>query len=655
MSKLLDADNKNNQLLKHLHSGLLIRGTEERLLRLFSEGKLFGTVHTCIGQELTGVAIANALVEGDIICSNHRCHGHYIARTDDVEGLIAEIMGKQTGMCGGRGGSQHICNAGFFSNGVQGGMTAVGAGLAMSLKKLLPGRIAVVFIGDGTLGEGLLYETLNIASKWDLPLMIVIENNLYAQSTSQIETLSGDILDRAKAFGIRTAHSDTWNLQSLVQTSLECTEYVRSGKPLFFRIDTYRLMAHSKGDDDRSKEEVAAYSDRDPLNAYLKSMQGETADVLTTIQSRLDDAVLLAESAPFTSEFPTLDEVPSDSHIEWTDLLMDNPDRQSSLIHSSLKRNMDRDDRITMIGEDIEGPYGGAFKVTKNLSLDFPSRVRNTPISEGAIVGIGNGLALGGMIPVVEIMFGDFLTLCSDQWINHSSKFQYMYNNKVSVPLIIRTPMGGKRGYGATHSQSLEKHFMGLPGTQVLAINSKLDPGKVYDILFQTLNRPTLVIENKMLYALKLTSDAPEGFIWQQSNEIFPSLRLLPGGTPDISLFCYGGMLPDAEKAVDILFEQHEIIAELICPTMLYPFNPWPLIHSLTVTNRLVVIEEGLSFCAMGSEIIAQVMQSAPGVLKEVQRVSSPRHPIPSCGPLEKAVLPGVDHIVDAVRKALYK
>ncbi len=655
MSKLLDSENAIDQLQQYLIKGLLIRATEERLLRLFGEGKLYGTVHTCIGQEMTGVAIANALVDGDIICSNHRCHGHYIARTDDVEGLIAEIMGKQTGMCGGRGGSQHICNAGFYSNGVQGGMTAVGAGLAMSLKKLYPGRIAVVFIGDGTLGEGLLYETFNIASKWELPLMIVIENNLYAQSTSQSETLAGDILDRAKAFGIRTSHADTWNFQSLIDTSLECTEYVRTGKPLFFRIDTYRLMAHSKGDDDRSVEEVAAYRERDPLNIYINSEPDTTANTLITIQTRLDNAVLAAEAAPFTSASPTLEDIPSEAPIEWTDISLENSDRQSSLIHASLKRNMSSDGRIILIGEDIEGPYGGAFKVTRNLSLDFPSRVRNTPISEGAIVGIGNGLALGGMLPVVEIMFGDFLTLCTDQWINHASKFQYMYNNKVKVPLIIRTPMGGKRGYGATHSQSLEKHFMGLPGTQVLAINSKLDPGKVYDILFQTVDKPTLVIENKMLYAMKVTSDAPEGFYWQQSNELFPSLRLLPSGMPDITLFCYGGMLPDAEKAVDTLFEKHEIIAELICPTVLYPFNPWPLIQSLRVTSKLVIVEEGLSFCAMGSEVVAQVMQSAPGVLKEIQRVSSPRHPIPSCGPLEKAVLPGSEHIVDAVRKVLHR
>src|ERR1700739_2725076 len=154
---------------------LTIRGVEQTLLNLFTQGKLFGTVHTCIGQEFSGIAIAEALRPGDLIFSNHRCHGHFLARTGNVEGLIAEIMGKQSGVCGGRGGSQHLCASGFFSNGVQGGIMPVAAGtaLAQKLDALTPcpssegrgeRRITVVFIGDGTLGEGAVYEALNVAS-----------------------------------------------------------------------------------------------------------------------------------------------------------------------------------------------------------------------------------------------------------------------------------------------------------------------------------------------------------------------------------------------------------------------------------------------------------------------------------------------------------
>ncbi len=209
-----------------------------------------------------------------------------------------------------------------------------------------------------------------------------------------------------------------------------------------------------------------------------------------------------------TPDRPTRDAAPDPP--AWQPTRIAAPERLVNLIHDALRRNMLRDDRIMLIGEDIEGPYGGAFKVTKDLSREFPGRVRNTPISEAAIVGLGNGLALSGLVPVCEIMFGDFLTLAADQLINHASKFNYMYNDQVDLRLVVRTPMGGKRGYGPTHSQSLEKHFLGLPGTTDAApCTHRYDPGLIYDTLFATIDRPTIVIENKLLYGLRVADTGP--------------------------------------------------------------------------------------------------------------------------------------------------
>ena len=207
----------SSERLEQLYAkAILIRAVEQRLLHLFSQGKLFGTVHTCIGQEWSGVAVAEHLEKPDLVFSNHRCHGHFLARTDNVDGLIAEIMGKSSGVCGGRGGSQHLCWKGFYSNGVQGGIMPVAAGLALAQKLTGSGGITVVFIGDGTLGEGVVYETLNIASKWDLPLLVVLENNPYAQSTHQRQTLAGDICLRAEAFGIMARLGNTWEPEKLL-------------------------------------------------------------------------------------------------------------------------------------------------------------------------------------------------------------------------------------------------------------------------------------------------------------------------------------------------------------------------------------------------------------------------------------------------------
>ena len=310
---------------------------------------------------------------------------------------------------------------------------------------------------------------------------------------------------------------------------------------------------------------------------------------------------------------------------------------------------MAKDERIVLLGEDIEGPYGGAFKVTKNLSQEFPERVRNMPIGEAAIVGIGNGLALSGLRPVCEIMFGDFLALAGDQLLNHASKFRFMYNDQVRVPLVVRTPMGGKRGYGPTHSQSIEKHFMGLPGTRMLAIHHRYDPGLVYDQVFESIDRPTIIIENKLLYGTRMGEDVPDGWILEHSDEQFPTTRIRPFQKPDVTLLCYGGMLPDVERAVEVLFDDHEVICEVICPVQLYPLNLGPVVESVRRTKKLVVVEEGLSFAAFGAEVAAEILEHEPGTLRVFRRLSSPRLPIPACAPLEKALLPGLEQIVATV------
>ncbi|MGB0911011.1 MAG: dehydrogenase E1 component subunit alpha/beta [Nitrospirales bacterium] len=643
---------KSQQIASHLQAkAILIRSVEQRLLELFKEGRLFGTVHTCIGQEWTGVAVAEALKSEDLIFSNHRCHGHYLAKTGDVEGLIGEIMGKQNGMCGGRGGSQHIYSQGFYSNGIQGGIVPVAAGLAMAQKLSETGFITVVFIGDGTLGEGALYETLNIASIWGLPLLVVLENNYYAQSTSQRQTLAGGILARGEAFGIKTAHANTWNPEELMEVVANCVGYVRNEcQPLFLQIDTYRLMAHSKGDDDRDVSEVEEYWAKDPIEIFRKhSDPSKIEEIDSKIQAAIDAAVSRSDDTPYSEMIVVNEEKSHSTVMEWVTTVIPSSERMVNAIHLSLQRNMQRNDKIILIGEDIEGPYGGAFKVTKNLSQEYPGRVRNTPISESALVGLGNGLALNGFLPICEVMFGDFLGLAFDQLLNHASKFQYMYNEQVRVPLVVRTPMGGKRGYGPTHSQSIEKHFMGLPGSRMLALHTRYDPGLVYDEILSSIDCPTIIIENKLLYGLRVTDQVPSGFVLEHSQEKFPDTRIRPLGTPDLTVFCYGGMLVDVERAIQQLCDEHEILCEVICPLQLYPCNPWSVIESVRKTHKLLIVEEGINFAALGSELLAQFTEYAPEILQQVRRVASPSHPIPSCGPLEKQCLPGESHVVETV------
>jgi len=623
----------------------LIRAFEQRLLQLFSEGRLFGTVHTCIGQEFTGIAVAEHLQPGDLIFSNHRCHGHYLARTGDVAGLLAEIMGRETGTCGGRGGSQHICGGGVFSNGVQGGIAPVAAGMALAQQLSGSGNLVVVFLGDGTLGEGVVYETLNIASKWQLPVLFVLENNGYSQSTAAAQTLAGNIELRAEAFGIAAFRGNTWDPNGLMDVMRRSIRQVRVNmSPAFVRIDTYRLAAHSKGDDDRSKEELEHYWAIDPLVRFAEEQPEEAARLRTQADAEISAAADAANQAGFASESPEAREPLTP--VVWQRTVVERHERVVARIHLALRDHMANDSRAVILGEDVEAPYGGAFKVTRDLSVPFPSRVRNTPVSEAALVGIGNGLAIAGMRPICEIMFGDFLTLAADQIINHAAKFQWMYNNQVSVPLVIRTPMGGRRGYGPTHSQCLEKHFLGIPGTRFLAIHPRFDPYILYQSLFATVDCPTLVIENKALYAEPVTHRTIPGFWCEHSAGHFPTTRIRSSARPQITIVCYGGMLPEAEKALDRLFEEHEIFGEIICPTLIYPLDIEPVLESVKVSGRLLVVEEGQLFCGFGSEVLAAVHERCPNVSLGARRLGPAQHPIPSSKPAELASLPGVDAIL---------
>lgn len=642
-----------------LERAILIRRVEERLLDLYSRGALFGTVHTCIGQELTGLAVAEFLRPGDYVFSNHRCHGHFLAQTDDVEGLIAEVMGKETGVCGGRGGSQHLCQDGFFSNGIQGGIVPVAAGLACAQKLRNDDHLTVVFIGDGTLGEGAVYETLNLASKWDLPLLVVVENNLYSQSTRQSETLAGEICARGAAFGIETFHTHIWDVEELVGEVGRAMTLVREqNRPAFLQIDAYRLAAHSKGDDDRSPDEVFQYRQRDPIHRFFTTDPRLAQQASDEAGARIDAAVAAAEQAPDARPLPAVGSHVA-TELHWTIPPIPTvpigetrhpPERCVTLIRDGLDRALERDERVVLIGEDIESPYGGAFKATKGLSQKYPDRVRNMPISESLIIGLGNGLALAGMVPVCEIMFADFLTLGADQLINHASKFRSMYNDQVRVPLVVRTPVGGRRGYGPTHSQSLEKHFLGLPDTSVLALNHRLDPGLLYDLLFARIEQPTLVLENKVLYGQRVSAEMPEGFALEFSNELFPTTRIRPEGTADVTIVCYGEMLREVEEAVLTAFDEHEIIAEVICPTRIYPLGLQAILDSVGQTGRLLVVEEGIGFAGFGAEVLAQVAERIDGPSPRMRRLAAPEHPIPASAHLEKAMLPHAATIVAAIR-----
>jgi pyruvate/2-oxoglutarate/acetoin dehydrogenase E1 component len=333
-----------------------------------------------------------------------------------------------------------------------------------------------------------------------------------------------------------------------------------------------------------------------------------------------------------------------------------------SSLNQALHYVFEQNERVLLLGEDILDPYGGAFKVSQGLSSAFPSRVITTPISEAGIVGLATGLALRGFRPVVEIMFGDFLTLSTDQIINHLSKFRWMYNDQVRVPMVIRTPMGGRRGYGPTHSQTLEKHFLGIPGLQILAANNMVNPGNLLARTILKTEDPVLFIENKSLYRLPIFDSVINGFELTNQVEIVlpyetPTSRLTIAGapTPRLTMTAYGYMAELARHAMHILAYEDEIFCELIVPTSLSPLCTRSLLESVAQTGILLSIEEGTATLGWGAEVLARVSENLGNRIRHVRRLAAQEHPIPASPNLEKQTLPGVPDIVAVARDLISK
>jgi acetoin:2,6-dichlorophenolindophenol oxidoreductase subunit beta len=323
----------------------------------------------------------------------------------------------------------------------------------------------------------------------------------------------------------------------------------------------------------------------------------------------------------------------------------------------TLRYALESDPRVVVLGEDVLDPYGGAFKVTRGLSTDFPARVRATPVSEAAIAGVSAGLALAGFRPIAEIMFGDFLGLCFDQIANHIAKYGAMYNGAATCPVVIRTPSGGGRSYGPTHSQSLEKHFLGVPHLRVVAGSLWHEPAALFGH-FLTTDDPVLHIEHKLLYPLHVATngDAGLGAVSRDGSPGLPptvSIRLVPREDCALTVVAYGYQAELARRVLERLAIEEELFVELLVPAQLSPVDWAPLERSVAVTGGLLTVEESTGGWSWGTEIAAELGSRLFGRLRRAPSVlASARDVIPGAPSREAEVLVGERQIEDAVREA---
>ena len=325
-------------------------------------------------------------------------------------------------------------------------------------------------------------------------------------------------------------------------------------------------------------------------------------------------------------------------------------DALNAALHGAFERRED----VYLIGEDLLDPYGGAFKVGAGLSSRWPERVITTPISEASLFGVAAGMAVRGYRPVLEIMFGDFLALGFDQIVNGISKFREMYDDQVDVPLVVRAPMGGRRGYGPTHSQSLEKFLLGVPNITVVATSEVHDLEALLTEAIED-DEPVFFIENKVMYGRanrRPVDGRLEGLQVVEGAGPYPSLTFSGNDfeESEATIVAHGGMAPFALEAAVELIVEHEIFCEVVVPSRLLPLDIDPIVDSVSRSGTLVTAEEGSLTAGVGAEIAAQVQERACEVLRgPVRRVAAADGIIPSAPGLEAATWPGTAQVIDAV------
>jgi len=642
-----------------------VRRFDERVIELFLKGIVKGTAHSCVGQEAIAVGACAALRPDDMVVSHHRGHGHCIAKGAEMPRMMAELLGRATGYCGGLGGSMHIAalDRGILgANGVVGAGIGLGAGAALSAAIRKSGQVALAFFGDGAANEGIFHEASNIASLWKLPLILLCENNRYGLSTPMaLATSVPRIADRAAAYGMPGETIDGNDVAAVHAAVARAVARARAGEgPSLIEAMTYRWGDHSmRANLPRYRaeaEEAEARAQGDAVGRLaeeLRSRQvpGTRLDTLRgAAAAEVEAAIAEAERAPE----PTPDvlapavlappaallEEPGPAHPSARELSM------TEAINEALAGEMARDPSVFVLGEDV-GRIGGIFGCTRGLMDRFGAdRVRDTPISENAIANMAVGAAVTGLRPVVEIQIFDFVTLMMDAIVNQAAKFRFMLGGTPRVPVVFRGPQGGGIRLGAQHSQSLEAWFAHIPGLVVIAPASPYDAKGLLAAAIRDDN-PVVFLEHKLLY---VQARGPVPAV-DYAIPIGRAATLRAGR--DVTILATMAMVPQALKAATELAREG-IEAEVIDPRTLRPLDLDTIIASVRRTNRLVVAQEGWTRHGFGAEVVAAVVEQAFDWLDAPpERVGMADIPMPYNDTLERAVIPAAADIAAAARRTL--
>ena len=615
---------------------------------------------------------------------------------DHIFRTIAELFGKEAGYGKGRGGGMHIADfrvGHLGANAIVGGGVPIATGAAMTnrinIDETKKGKVVVSFAGDGAYANGVVLESLNWAAQgqfhdkdlssinFGLPVIYCIVNNHYGMTgRADCEVNGLDYLARrAAGFANNNMHAEVVNGMdplAVRDAIARAKEIIAKGDgPVLLELDTYRYYGHSLSDprtEYRSKAEEALWKEVDPVPCFRKALIDEgifTDADLKAIEDKVAERNRKAARRAADSDDPKVEDVIkymyTDTNSEVVpapyNQLMKKGDRPTfkrdaegrmtykAAIEEGLVEEMERDARVVCYGEDV-ADYGNAFKLTKGMLEYFGrARVFNSPISEAAIIGTGVGMAMTGYRPVVELMYMDFALMASDQISNQAAKWHYMTGASTKVPMVIRCSVGGGKGYGGQHSQSLESMFAHIPGTYVVY------PSNAYDAkgLIKTAIRddnPVVFVEGQLLYNEKAV--VPE----EDYTIPFGVANTVREGS-DVTFITWGPAVSDAVKAADALAEEG-ISAEIIDLRTLVPCDDEAIFASVRKTGKCVVVSQCVDIGSFTGEIVSRIMENCFDYLDApVIKLGAKNGIAPQAHCLEKAFLPSVEEMVEAAKKVL--
>jgi 2-oxoisovalerate dehydrogenase E1 component len=615
-----------------------------------------------------------------------------IALEDHIYRTIAELFGKEAGYCLGRGGGMHIADftvGHLGANAIVGGGVPIATGAAMAKRYLREPKVTCCFAGDGAYANGVVLESLNWAAqgqftnhlakdhKFGMPVIYLIVNNHYGMTHRSDDEVMGVefMARRAAGFAENNMHAEVVNgmqIMAVFDAVRRAAEGCRLGKgPYLIELDTYRYYGHSLSDprnEYRTREEEAAWKEVDAIAQF----ENELVEARVLSRKQVDEvkAKVAARNARAAAKsVASADPDPADViKYMYTDTRCDTVPAEYAKVEivkakpefkrvngqltykdalkEALFQEMMRDRRVIHYGEDV-ADYGGAFKLTKDLLEAFGrDRVFNTPISEACICGTAVGAAMAGLRPVVELMYMDFALMASDQISNQAGKWHYMSGAKAEIPLVIRASVGGGKGYGGQHSQTLESMFAHIPGMYVVYPSTPADAKGLLKSCIRD-NNPIMFVESQLLYNVK--GDVPEGDY------------MVPIGVADVkrqgtdlTIVAWGPAVADSLKAADMLQAENKVSAEVIDLRTLVPLDIETILQSVRKTGRCVVASQAIHIGSYTGEIASTIMEKAFDYLDApVVRVGAKNGIAPQAYVLEMAFLPNAKDIAAAARSIL--